>query len=53
MKVYVLIYCYPDGSYAGLIGVYNSYEKAKANKDANQAFYSDCTFVISSSEMNQ
>lgn len=46
MDVYIVSYFYSDGTYAGIIGVYDSESKADAAIFANQLNYSDCTFAI-------
>ena len=48
MNVYIVSYFYSDGTYAGIIGVYDSESKADSAIFTNQLSYSDCTFVITS-----
>ena len=47
--VYVVTYFYPDGSYAGIIGVYDKESKADSAINAHQSDYSDCHFIITES----
>ena len=52
MIVYVVSYFYPDGTYAGITGVYNDEGKARlAMQTLKLTDYSDCTFVITESEV--
>lgn len=52
MIVYVVSYFYPDGTYAGIAGVYNDEGKARVTKQMLKLTdYPDCTFVITQSEV--
>jgi hypothetical protein len=51
MTIHVLTYCYPDGSYAGLIGAYSTDPKAKSMELSLQQDYSDCIFLITEVEV--
>lgn len=52
MSVYVVSYFYPDGSYAGIIGVYKDQESAEAAvKFGLMIDYTDCTFIITHAEV--
>lgn len=51
-EVFVVSYFYPDGTYAGIVGVYKNEVTANAvvsfGKNIN---YPDCTFVVTRSEV--
>lgn len=50
--VYVVSYFYPEGTYAGIIGVYDDEGKAKLTiMTMKQTDYPDCTFVVTRAEV--
>ena len=49
--VYVVTYFYPDGSYAGIIGVYDKESKADGAIIMHQSDYFDCLFLITESTL--
>ena len=51
MAVYVLTYCYPNGSYAGLIGAYSTESKALSVEASMKQDYFDCIFLITQVEV--
>lgn len=52
MTVHVVSYFYPDGTYAGIIGVYDCENKAKTTVQLHKLTdYPDCTFLITQSEV--
>lgn len=44
--VWILVYFYPDGTFAGVIGAYSNLEKASAAFDAHKLIHADCSFLI-------
>jgi hypothetical protein len=51
-EVYTVSYFYPDGSYAGIIGVYSNPVKARNTADMLKLTdYPDCTFIVTRSEV--
>lgn len=52
-EVFVVSYFYPDGTYAGILGVYDTEDKANATVTLFKLTdYPDCTFVITQSEVS-
>jgi hypothetical protein len=46
MTVYVVLYFYPDGTFAGVVGGRTDRGAAEALRDETKADYSDCLFSI-------
>lgn len=52
MTVYVVSYFYPDGTYAGIIGVYKNEVMANGVVQFEKNIsYPDCTFLVTQSEV--
>lgn len=49
--IYAVLYFYPDGSFAGVIGFYSSPEKANDALLGALMQYSDCTFITTTGEV--
>lgn len=52
MQVYVVTYFYPDGTYAGIVGVYDDEVTAETTIGIMKIMdYPDCTFIITQAEV--
>jgi hypothetical protein len=45
MIVYIVHCCYPDGSFAGIVGAFSDYKKARVELTSLKATQPDCTFT--------
>lgn len=52
MTTYIVIYFYPDGSYAGIIGGCLSQKDADTLITQTKMNYSDCTFITCKVEVS-